>query len=84
MTQRGKADDAGIESGSRGGEEKRLELLEEEEMGEMIGAELCFKVIRGCLASREGHDASIVDKEVECLALRFEFFGSISDLSSSQ
>ena len=52
----GESDDAGGEGGGGGGEEEGFEELEEEEVGEVVGAELGFEAV-GCGALGGCHDA---------------------------
>lgn len=66
----GKIDDARVKFGGRRGEEGSFEELEEQEVREMVCAELGFESV-GCFDEcRGGHDAGVVDENIQCRSLR--------------
>ena len=80
VTRRTHRDDAGGEFRGGGGEEERLQELEEQEVGEVVGAELGFMAV-GCFrVGGDGHDAGVVDEDVEGRGAGFEGFGCFADL----
>ncbi len=68
----GEADNAGLERRGGGGEEEGFEELEEEEVGEVIGAELSFEAIGSEGTGGESHYAGVVYENVEGLSLGFQ------------
>lgn len=66
-----------IEVGGRRCEKSGLKELKEEEVGEVVGAELSLKAI-GCLTLWGRHHAGIIDKDIQTLALLQKSFGSFA------
>ena len=69
MARGGETDDARVELRSRRGEKGGFEELEEQKVGEMVGAELGFESV-GCFDDCWGsHDAGVIDEDVQCGSL---------------
>ena len=78
VTRRRDVDDAGVEFGGRGCKHGVFDETEEEEMREVIGAELGFEPVDR-FALRSSHDARVIDQGVESVALAQEGLGGRAD-----
>ena len=63
-----------MEIGLGGGKKRRFDELEEQKVREVAGAHLQFKPIFSG-AFRTGHDAGVVDKDVELVVTGSQKFG---------
>ena len=68
-------DSTGWEVRRGGREEDRFEEVEEEEVREVVGAELCFKSVGGATFGA-GHYSCVGDEDIECFGLGEKICGT--------